>query len=423
VSTEASAPDTFTRAQRAIVLLIAAVQFTNILDFVMVMPLGPYFATVGVKQSSMGLIGAAYTAAACVSGLVGASFLDRFDRRKALAVAMAGLVVGTAAGGFAQGMGSLMLARSLAGLFGGPATSLSFSIISDTIPVGLRGRAIGMVMGAFAAATVFGVPAGLLIAQHLGWRSTFFVVSGVGLLIVVGAILLLPPLNKHLEAFKLETHHVTTLELLSRPLVQVSFVMTAVVMMAGFVMVPNISNFLHLNFGVEMGQLKYLYLVGGIGSLVASQTAGRAVDKWGAFRVGTFGTVLVASVVWFAFAQDNAIGMPIPLLFVWFMMAMAFRNVPYNTLTTRVPGPTERARFQSIQSAVQHGASAIAAGMGPLVLTLVPRAPMPSDEPGEVPLHLVGMEKIAWLSLGLSVCIPLLLLWVERRVPSKKLAT
>ncbi len=412
----------FTPGQRAIVLLIAAVQFTNILDFVMVMPLGPYFAQVGIAQSSMGLVGASYTAAACVSGLVGASFLDRFDRRKALAVAMAGLVVGTALGGLAQGMTSLLLARALAGLFGGPATSLSFSIISDIIPLGLRGRAIGQVMGAFAAASVLGVPAGLLIAEHLGWRASFFSVAAVGLLIVVGAIFLLPPLNGHITAFKLETHHTTTGDLLSRPLVRASFLLTAVVMMSGFVVIPNISNFLHLNHGVEMGQLKYLYLVGGIGSLIASQTAGRAVDRWGSFQVGSLGTACVVLVMWLVFAQDNAIGMPIPVLFVCFMVAMAFRNVPYNTLTTRVPGPTERARFQSIQSAVQHGASALAAGIGPLLLSLVPRGPLPSDEPGELPRHLVGMERVAWISVGLGLCIPFLLRWVEQRVPAKKAA-
>src|SRR4051812_9201490 len=150
----------------------------------MVMPLGPYFDQVGIAPSQMGLIGGAYTASACVSGLVGASFLDKFDRRKALALAMLGLVIGTAAGGLAQSMTTLMLARALAGMFGGPATSLSFSIISDTIPVGLRGRAIGMVMGAFSAATVLGVFGGLLMAESFGWRSTFFAVSAIGILIV-----------------------------------------------------------------------------------------------------------------------------------------------------------------------------------------------------------------------------------------------
>jgi len=413
------APERFTPLQRGIVLLIAAVQFINILDFVVVMPLGPYFAEVGVAQSQMGLIGGAYTAAACVSGLLSAAFLDRFDRRKALAVAMAGLVVGTAAGGLATGMTTLLLARCLAGAFGGPATSLAFSIIADTIPVSLRGRAMGTVMGAFAAATVLGVPGGLWMAEHLGWRSAFLSVAGLGVLIVLGAIRLLPPLSAHLAAYAAETHHVTTGELLSRPLVRVSLTMTAVTMMAGFVLIPNISTFMHLNHRVEMSGLKFLYLVGGVGSLVASQTAGRLVDRYGAFRVGTLGTMLVAPVVFLVFIDDNAIGLPVPVFFVWFMIAMAVRNVPYNTLTTRVPGPTERARFQSIQSAVQHGASALAAGLGPLVLTLQEREPWPSDIPGELPRLLVGMDRVAMISLGLTLSIPFFLWWVEGRVPPK----
>jgi predicted MFS family arabinose efflux permease len=409
----------FTPKQRGIVLLIASVQFINILDFVMVMPLGPYFAAVGVAQSQMGFVGGAYTATACISGLISASFLDRFDRRKALAVAMVGLVIGTAAGGLALDMKTLLLARCLAGAFGGPATAIAFSIISDIIPVGLRGRAIGMVMGAFSAATVLGVPGGLWMAEHLGWRSAFLAVAGLGVLIALSAVRLLPPLTSHIDAYKSETHHVTTGELLARPLVQVSLLMTAITMMAGFVIIPNISTWLHLNLGVEMSGLKFLYLVGGVGSLVASQSAGWFVDRYGAFRVGTFGTLLVAPVVWLVFVQNNQIGLPVPLFFVWFMIAMATRNVPYNTLTTRVPGPTERARFQSIQSAVQHGASALAAGLGPLVLTLREREPWPTDMPGELPRTLVGMEKVALISLGLTLSIPFLLRWVESRVPPK----
>ncbi len=413
------APESFTPQQRGIVLLIASVQFVNILDFVMVMPLGPYFASVGVAQSQMGLVGGAYTASACVSGLLGASFLDRFDRRKALAVAMFGLVIGTAAGGLAQGMTSLLLARCLAGMFGGPATSLAFSIVADTIPVSLRGRSIGMVMGAFSVATVLGVPGGLWMAEHLGWRSSFLAVSAIGVLIIFGAIALLPPLTGHLDAYKKETHHVTTRELLSRPLVQVSLTMTAVTMMAGFVIIPNISTYLHLNHHLELPGLKFLYLVGGVGSLVASQSAGRLVDRFGAFKVGTFGTAVVVPVIYFVFVDNNAVGLPVPVFFLWFMMGMAVRNVPYNTLTTRVPGPTERARFQSIQSAVQHGASALAAGLGPLVLSLAPRESWPTDMPGELPRLLVGMDKVAMISLTLTLTIPFLLWWVEARVPPK----
>src|SRR5438067_9113603 len=118
--------------ERTVVLLIAAVQFVNILDFVIVMPMGPDFAAaLGIPSSRLGLIGGSYTAAAAVSGLAGSFFLDRFDRRPALGVAMLGLVAGTAICGLATGLPSLMAARLLAGFFGGPATSLAFSIIAD----------------------------------------------------------------------------------------------------------------------------------------------------------------------------------------------------------------------------------------------------------------------------------------------------
>src|SRR2546430_1917228 len=125
-------PPQLTRQEWAIVLLIAAVQFVNILDFVIVMPMGPDFAkALDIPESHLGYVGGAYTAAACVSGLLGSLFLDNFDRRKALAVAMFGLVIGTASGALATDLPTLLAARVVAGAFGGPATSIAFSIISD----------------------------------------------------------------------------------------------------------------------------------------------------------------------------------------------------------------------------------------------------------------------------------------------------
>src|ERR1700682_672390 len=132
------------RRALAVVLLVAAVQFVNILDFVMVMPMGPDFAAaLGIPSSRLGLIGGSYTAAAAVAGLVSSFFLDRFDRRAALGIAMLGLVLGTALGGLATGLGTLMMARMVAGAFGGPATSLSLSIVADVVPPEPRGAVGG----------------------------------------------------------------------------------------------------------------------------------------------------------------------------------------------------------------------------------------------------------------------------------------
>src|SRR5438552_4056436 len=183
-------------SERKIIVLLAAVSFVNILDFMMVMPLGPDFAgALGIPTSRLGVIGGSYTAAAAVAGLLGSLFLDRFDRRKALALAMLGLVTGTAVGGLARGFGTLVAARALAGMFGGPATSVGLSILADVVPPERRGKAMGAVMGAFSAASVLGVPAGLELARHGSWRTPFFAVAGLGLLVVGCAIFFMPRLR------------------------------------------------------------------------------------------------------------------------------------------------------------------------------------------------------------------------------------
>lgn len=407
MSSPADAPQ-MTRAQWIIVLLIGAVQFVNILDFVMVMPLGPDFArALAVPESKLGLVGGAYTASASVAGLLGSLFLDRFDRRKALAVALLGLVLGTASGGLAVDLDTLLLARVIAGAFGGPATSLSFSIIADAIPNHLRGRAMGTVMGAFSIASVFGVPLGLFASEHFGWRAPFLGVAAVGLVVCAGAIFMLPPMTGHLGKAQ---EKIDVGAMVRQPLVQLSYLMTAVVMMAGFVVIPNIAAYLQLNLGLPRDALKYAYGAGGIASLLATQLGGRAVDRFGSFRVGTVGASLVIAVVFtFFYLPRHDLSLPLTMfVFVAFMTANGLRNVSYNTLTSKVPAPAVRARFQSLQSAIQHAASATAAIGSAQLLSTVEVAP------GEK--HLVGMDRVALTSIGLSLVIPFLLFVVERGV-------
>ncbi|MDP3157084.1 MAG: MFS transporter [Archangium sp.] len=401
-----------TRRQWGIVLLIGAVQFVNILDFVIVMPLGPDFATaLGIPESHLGYVGGAYTAAACVSGLIGSLFLDRFDRRKALAVTMLGLVVGTASASFAVDLPTLLMARVVAGAFGGPATSISFSIISDAIPNSLRGRAMGTVMGAFSIASVLGVPTGLWLAEAFNWQAPFIGVAAVGLVVAAAAIFALPPMTGHLEG---EKKKVDVLALVSDPLVQMSFLMTAIVMMAGFVIIPNIAAYLQLNLGFPRSALKWAYGVGGVASLLATQLGGRAVDRFGSFRVGSVGALMVVGVVFGFFYLPHDRGLPMWIVlwvFIGFMISNGLRNVSYNTLTTKVPAPEVRARFQSLQSATQHGASALAAMLSAQILTTT-----------ELPTRrLEHMDTVALVSITLSLIIPLLLFLVERGVKRRAL--
>ncbi len=399
-----------TVSERSLVFLVAAVQFVNILDFMMVMPMGPDFArALGISASKLGYIGGAYTAAAALSGLAGSFFLDRFDRRPALGVAIFGLVLGTALGGLATGLPSLLAARVLAGLFGGPATSLAFSIIADKIPPSRRGKAMGIVMGALAFASVLGVPAGLELARLGGWRMPFFAVAGLGLLIALSSVFFLPPLRGHLDDRKAFQEGPAGLaHLATQPGVLLSWTMTALVMMAGFLLVPNISPFVQYNLGYPRARIGLLYLCGGIASFFCTQVGGRLVDRFGSFRVGTFGTLLLIGAVQLGFRQVPP-ALPVLGIFISFMFAMAFRNVAYNTLTTRVPAQRERARFMSIQSAVQHASSASGAFLSARILT-------------ELPDHqLVGMPTLATLSIALTCTLPLLLWRVEGGVKRREI--
>jgi len=377
--------------------MVGAVQFVNILDFMMVMPLGPDFsAALGIPLSHIGAVGGAYTAAAALSGVAGAFFLDRFDRRAALAVAMFGLVLGTLAGGFATGLPTLLLARVLAGTFGGPATSLSLSIVTDTVPAERRGQALGKVMGAFSVASVLGVPAGLELARLGGWRMPFFAVGGIGLVIAAGAVALLPSMTAHLD----RSHaHPRVSELFTRPAIRWSYLVTATVTLSSFILIPNFSGYLLGNLHYPREQLGFLYMAGGLCSFITLRAMGALVDRVGPVRVAFGTTVALATVIalWFVASVP---ALPVLVLFVLFMIANSGRNVAYNAVATSVPRPEERARFLSFQSAIQHLAGAAGAFFSTTILVANPDGTL-----GNVPA-------MALASIAVGLLVPL----VMRRV-------
>jgi predicted MFS family arabinose efflux permease len=353
------------RSERTLLFLVGAVQFVNVLDFMIVMPLGPDFAAaLGIPASRLGLVGGAYTAAAAVAGIAGAGFLDRFDRRTALAAAMAGLVVATFAGGLSTSLGAMLAARIAAGAFGGPATSLALSIVADVVPPERRGKALGAVMSAFSISAVVGVPAALELARAGGWRLPFFAVSALGAAIAGAALALMPPLRGHLARSAAPP---PAAGLLRRPLVLLSLSGTATAMMAGFAIIPNIAAHLQLNLGYPRARLGLLYMVGGAVTFGTMRLAGHLVDRAGAAAVAAGATALFLAVLGFGFAFPPA-GVPVLPLFVAFMVANSTRNVSLNTLSTRVPEPAERARFMSAQSAVQHLAAAFGAALSSRLL-------------------------------------------------------
>ncbi|MCC7535465.1 MAG: MFS transporter [Deltaproteobacteria bacterium] len=397
-------------AELQIVLLIAGVQFVNILDFVMVSPLGPELAEqLAIPTSHLGFVGGSYTAAAAVSGLAGAFVLDRFDRRPALTLCMIGLVLGTAAGALATGFGTLLAARVLAGFFGGPATSLALSVISDIIPAERRGRAMGAVMAAFSVASVLGVPAGLVLAQLGGWRLPFVGVAALGAVAALAIWLVLPSMTGHQRSAPTTSPLAAMLDLVRRPTVVLSYAMTVTTTMGAFALIPNLAAYFQYNLHFPRQDLWILYGIGGVTSFAAVRLFGFAVDRVGAFHVGLVGSVVLAAVLYLGYVSDPP-AIPILVMFVGFMLAMSTRNVAYQTLTSRVPNPDERAQFMSLQSALQHVASAIGAFASSQVLS------------ERADHSLVGLQAVALFSLVLTATLPLFMWLVERRLRAPSVA-
>lgn len=392
-------------SERFMLLLVSAVQFVNILDFMIVMPLGPDFARdLGIPISQLGLIGGSYTAAAAISGALGSKFLDRFDRRDALAVTMFGLVLGTVSAGFAWNLPTLMLARVVAGAFGGPATSVALSVIADIVPPARRGRALGIVMGAFAVASVFGVPFGLELARLGGWRMPFFAVAAMGLVVAGGAIFKMPALKLHFAHTEPRSRIFTFLR---EPSVTFSLCATLSVMLSTFSVIPNMSAYIQHNRGYPREHLGALYLVGGSVSYVAMRAAGAYIDKFGASLLASVGTVLLVATLAAQFVYEWS-ALPVMAMFATLMTAMALRNVSLNTTSSRVPRPHERARFMSLQSAVQHVGAAIGAMLSSSLLEELP------DK------RLSGMPVVATFSIAMAFGLPLLLRLVERQLQQRE---
>lgn len=260
-------------------------------------------------------------------------------------------------------------------------------------------------MMAFALASIFGLPAGLWLSRWAGWRTPFFAIATLGT-VAVAFTSRLPALRAHLDAAIREPVLGALVRLVSEPTVRLSYAMAALALGSSFLLIPSLSPYLQSNVHFPRSRLDLLYLVGGFVSLVCTRAAGRLVDRYGSLLVGAVSIVPLVFVIWIGFVR-----LP-PASWVWaifmvYMLALALRNVSYNTLASKVPATSERARFQSLQSAVTHlSISAGAARSGRVLSTATDGS-------------LVGMPRLARLSIALSVLIPVLMWRVERRVRAR----
>ncbi len=357
------------RRERWLLLTLAGIQFTHILDFMIMMPLGPQFtALFGISNAEFGVLVSTYTFSAGLSGLLAATYVDRFSRKRLLLVMYALFGLATLACGLAPGYGWLLVARVAAGVFGGVLSALSQTIVADVIPFERRGRAMGVVMTSFSVSTVAGVPLGLFLAAHLSWHAPFFGIAALVGLLCLGAWRTLPPLDAHLHHPDRVSVWRSIGQVLAEPNHLKAFALSGLMMFAGFTVIPYITIYLQANAGMTAEQVPWTYLFGGVATLLTARLFGKWTDQVG--KVLMFRRMALAVTLPL---MATTLSQGLPLAGLWlistvFFTLMSGRMIPGMALVSAAVEPRLRGTFMTLNSAVQSGAMGLAAMVGGLVI-------------------------------------------------------
>ena len=388
--------------ERLLLVILACVNFTHIMDFMIMMPLGPQLMKLlQITPKEFGFAVSAYSLTAGISGFAAAFFVDRFDRQKVLLFAYTGFVIGTFSCALAPTYELLVLARVLAGLFGGMIGAQVLSIVGDTFPYQRRAEAMGVVMTAFSLASVIGVPTGLWLAARFSWHAPFLAVGGLGLLVIGLIAVLVPSMASHInqEGPRRNPLHVLT-DILHTPNQLRALALSVTLMMGHFAIIPYIAPSLVGNAGYSQDNIFLIYLVGGLCTIFFSPWVGKLADRYGKYRIFVLFAVSSVIPVWLITHLQ-----PSPLWVILIIAALFFvfsngRTIPMQTIVSGVVTPSQRGGFMSINSSVQQLATGLAAYIGGAVIYKT------ADE---------HIHRYEWVG-GFSIALILLSIWLAGRV-------
>lgn len=359
----------FNGYQVFIIAILAILQFTIILDFMVLSPLGALLMEkLNVNPSQFGLVVSAYAFSAGASGLLSAGFADKFDRKKLLLFFYTGFLIGTVLCAIAPNFHFLLIARIVTGIFGGVIGSVSFAIISDLFKMEVRGRVMGFVQMAFAASQILGLPIGLVLANHFGWHAPFWMIAGFGLIMGIIIMIYMKPVNAHLQLKNDRNPFQHLLKTISESHYLRAFLATTLLATGGFMLMPFGSAFGIHNLGLTMEQLPILYGVTGIFSILIGPLAGKLSDKIGKFKMFVIGSVIGIIMV----AIYTNLGVTplweIIVLNVLLFAGISTRMISSSALMTAIPEPQDRGAFMSINASVQQISGGVASAVAGLIV-------------------------------------------------------
>ena len=356
--------------EKYFLLTLAGIQFSHILDFMIMMPLGPILMReFGIGTHEFGLLVASYSFSAAFSGFLGATFIDRFERKRLLIVIFGLFGLATLACGLAPGYVTLLVARGLAGAFGGVLGALVQTMVGDVIPFARRARASGTISTAFSFSTVAGVPLSLWLANHLQWRAPFIFIGALTFLFIFVGVRILPELRHHLSQEKRAHPFAAMFEVLRDPNHLRALLFGALIIFAGFTVIPYITVFAVYNVGISQHDIPFVYFAGGAATLFTARLIGRWADASG--KVEVYRLIAVAAMVPILVITHLG-AQP---LWVWLVCTTAFfvlvsgRFIPAMAVITSAAQPRLRGTFMSLNSTVQSLAMGLATTLGGYIIT------------------------------------------------------
>jgi predicted MFS family arabinose efflux permease len=358
-------PAPFSSYQTMVIALLATTQFTVILDFMVMSPLGDFLMkSMGLHPNQFGFAVSIYAFSAGLSGLLTAGFADRFDRKKLLLFFYTGFIAGTLFCGLSHSYYTLLAARLITGLFGGVIGSISMAIVTDLFALEQRGRAMGYMQMGFSASSVLGIPIGLYIANLWGWQSAFLMVGGIAIVVALVTLVKLHPVTKHLSIQQDRTALQHLSHTFSKRNYRIGFTATALLSIGGFMMMPFGSAFAINNLHVTAKELPLLFMVSGLTSLVIMPLLGKLSDRVDKFTIFAIASVYTMVIV-VLYTNLSVEPLWFVMMFNVLMMAGIFgRMIPAIALTTAIPDMQDRGAFMSINASLQQIAGGVAAAVG-----------------------------------------------------------
>lgn len=404
-ATSIAKPLVFTGYQKVVLGILAFLQFTIILDFMIISPLGAMMMpTLNISPQQFGWAVSSYAFSAGVSGFLAAGFADRFDRKRLLLFFYCGFMLGTLLCALATTYHMLLVARTVTGLFGGVIGSIVLAIATDLFPLEMRGRVMGIISTAFAASQVLGLPAGLFFANHWDWHAPFFAILAVAVPAGLVILTFMRPVADHLALKQERSPLMHLVHTVAEPRYWLAFILIMLLPTGGYMLMPFGTAYMVNNIGLTFEVLPLIYLITGIFTIFVGPLVGKASDSFGKFRTFCFGSAvtLVMVPIWTNLGH-------VPLAWVIVVNVVLFagifsRIVPSQALISAIPEPTKRGAFNAISASLQQFAGGVSAAIAGLVIVQLPNG---------------GLQHFNWLGylvVAIAMVTVVLMYFVQKQI-------